>query len=196
MTAGGSAVRTLVLRHGRTVHIRPAEPDDAPALLAALRKAGGETLNLSFGTEGPGISEEEEREYLTRMAASDNSLAIVAVDGEELVGGLTFEGGRRPRLRHAGEFGISVLQAYAGQGLGKALLEYMLEWAHRGGVVRKINLKVRVDNLAAIRLYERMGWVQEGRTTRDTLIDGEFNDCLLMGRNVDPVQPSRGGGGG
>jgi hypothetical protein len=29
--------------------------------------------------------------------------------------------------------------------------------------------------------------VHEGRTTRDTLIDGEFSDCLMMGREVDPV---------
>jgi RimJ/RimL family protein N-acetyltransferase len=53
-------------------------------------------------------------------------------------------------------------------------------------VIRKINLRVRADNAGAIRLYERMGWVHEGRTTRDTLIDGRFNDCLLMGREVDP----------
>ena len=53
-------------------------------------------------------------------------------------------------------------------------------------MVRKINLKVRVDNAGAIRLYQRMGWVNEGRTTRDTVIDGQFNDCLLMGRPVDP----------
>jgi RimJ/RimL family protein N-acetyltransferase len=187
VTASAVADRTLVLRDGRRVRIRRAEPDDASAILAYLGRVGGESINLTFGTEGPGLSEEEEREYLTRVAAADNSLAIVALAGDEIVGGLTFDGGRRARLRHAGEFGISVLQSYAGQGLGKALVEYMLAWAERSGVVRKINLKVRVDNLPAIRLYERMGWVPEGRTTRDTLIDGEFNDCLLMGREVDPA---------
>jgi RimJ/RimL family protein N-acetyltransferase len=187
VTAGAVADRTLILRDGRTVRIRRAEPDDAPAVLAYLRRVGGETINLTFGAEGPEISEEEEREYLARVAASDNSLAIVAVVGDDIVGALTFDGGRRPRMRHAGEFGISVLQAYAGQGLGKALLQYMIEWAERGGVVRKINLKVRADNAPAIRLYERMGWVHEGRTTRDTLIDGKFSDCLLMGREVDPA---------
>jgi RimJ/RimL family protein N-acetyltransferase len=187
MTVGAAADRMLVLQDGRSVRIRRAEPDDAAAVLAYLRRVGGETINLTFGAEGPGISEQEEREYLTRVAASDNSLAIVAVVGDEIVGGLTFDGGHRPRMRHAGEFGISVLQAYAGQGLGKALLEYMIAWAERGGVVRKINLKVRVDNTPAIRLYERMGWVPEGRTTRDTLIDGKFSDCLLMGREVDPA---------
>ena len=185
MTAPAMADQNLVLRNGRSVRIRRAEPDDAAAILAYLSRVGGESINLTFGAEGPGISEEEEREYLTRVAASDNSLAIVAVAGDEIVGGLTFDGGRRARLRHAGEFGISVLQSYAGQGLGRALLEYMIAWAERGGVVRKINLKVRVDNAPAIRLYQQLGWVTEGRTTRDTLIDGEFNDCLLMGRDVD-----------
>jgi RimJ/RimL family protein N-acetyltransferase len=179
--------RSLVLRDGRRVRIRRAEPDDAAAILAYLGRAGAETINLTFGAEGPGVSEQEERESLSRVAASDNSLAIVAVAGDEIVGALTFDGGRRPRLRHVGEFGISLLQAYAGQGLGKALLEYMIAWAERGGVVRKINLKVRVDNVPAIRLYERMGWVHEGCTTRDTLIDGKFGDCLLMGREVDPA---------
>jgi RimJ/RimL family protein N-acetyltransferase len=187
VTAGVTAERTLVLRDGRRVRLRPAEPEDAAAVLAYLRRVGGESINLTFGAEGPGISEEEEREYLTRVSASDNSLAVLAVVGGEIVGALTFDGGTRPRMRHAGEFGISVLQAYAGQGLGRALLECLIAWAERGGVVRKINLKVRADNVPAIRLYERMGWVHEGRTTRDTLIDGQFSDCLLMGRKVDPA---------
>jgi RimJ/RimL family protein N-acetyltransferase len=186
VTAGVGAERRLALRDGREVLIRRAEPDDAGALLAYLGRVGGETINLTFGAEGPGLTEAEEREYLTRVAASDNSLAIVATVGDEIVGSLTFDGGRRTRLRHVGEFGISVAQAYAGQGIGKALIEYMLAWAERGGVVRKINLKVRVDNAPAIGLYERMGWVTEGRTTRDTLIEGGFNDCLMMGRDVDP----------
>jgi RimJ/RimL family protein N-acetyltransferase len=177
----------LVLRDGRRVKIRRAEPDDAAAILAYLTKVGGESINLTFGAEGPGFSEEEEQAYLTYMAAADNSLAIVAVVDDEIVGALTFDGGRRPRMRHAGEFGISVVQAYAGVGLGRALLEYLLAWAERGGIVRKINLKVRVDNLPAIRLYERMGWVREGLTSRDTLLEGQFNDCLLMGREVDPA---------
>jgi RimJ/RimL family protein N-acetyltransferase len=190
MPGGTATGRELLLPDGRTVRIRRAVPDDAAQALAYLRKVGGQTINLTFGAEGPGISESEEREYLARVAESDNSLAIFAVVGEEIVGGLTFDGGKRPRMRHAGEFGISVAQEYAGRGIGRALIEYMIEWAERGGVVRKINLKVRVDNTAAIRLYQSMGWVPEGRTTRDTLIDGQFNDCLLMGRQVDG--PARG----
>jgi len=179
--------RQLQLQDGLAVRIRRATPDDAGALLRYLRQVGGESDNLSFGDEGPGLTEGEEREYLTRVGESDNSLAVVATVGDTIVASLTFDGGRRPRLRHAGEFGISVAGEYAGLGIGRALIEHMLEWAERGGVIRKINLKVRADNAGAIRLYERMGWVHEGRTTRDTLIDGRFNACLLMGREVDPL---------
>lgn len=187
MTASAATERELGLPDGRSVRIRRAVPDDAGPVLEYLRKVGGETVNLTFGTEGPGLSESEEREYLERVGEADNSLAILALVGDTIVGGLTFDGGRRPRLRHVGEFGISVAQEYAGLGIGRAMIEFMIAWAEGSGVVRKINLKVRVDNAGAIRLYQRMGWVHEGRTTRDTLIDGQFNDCLLMGRAVDPA---------
>lgn len=181
-----STERELRLPDGRLVTIRRARPDDAAAALAYLSRVGGETDNLTFGPEGPGLTEAEEREYLERVAAADNSLAIFATVDEQFVGSLTFDGGRRRRLRHVGEFGISVTRAYAGLGIGQAMIEYMLDWAQASGVVRKINLKVRVDNEGAIRLYRRMGWVEEGRTTRDTLIDGKFNDCLFMGLPIDP----------
>ncbi|CAN5844638.1 GNAT family protein [soil metagenome] len=178
--------RELRLADGRVVLIRRAVPGDAGDVLEYLRKVGGETSNLTFGADGPGLTESQEREYLARIAASDNGLAILALVEDRIVGGLTFDGGQRPRLRHVGEFGISVAQEYAGLGIGRAMIEYMIAWAERSGVVRKINLKVRADNGGAIRLYERMGWQHEGRTTRDAFINGKFHDCLLMGRTVDP----------
>ena len=125
--------RPLVLRDGRQVRIRRAEPDDAAAILAYLGRVGGETLNLTFGAEdriqrggGAGLPRPIWRQRTTRsrswrLRKTRSSVAHVRRR-------------RRPRMRHAGEFGISVLQAYAGVGLGKALLEYLLAWAERGGL--------------------------------------------------------------
>ncbi|HXE57529.1 MAG TPA: GNAT family protein [Gemmatimonadales bacterium] len=177
---------TLRLPDGRTVVLRHPEPDDAPAVLAYLRLAGGESPYLTFGSEGPGLSEAEEREFLARVAATDNTFALAALDGDRVVGLVTFEGGRRPRTRHTGELGISVAREYHGQGVGRALLERLIGWAQASGVVRKLDLRVRVDNAAAIRLYERLGFVVEGRIRRDLLIDGAFHDAFLMGRPIDP----------
>ena len=175
----------LQLADGRVIQIRPALPDDAEAVLAYLQKVGGESDNLSFGPEGPGLSETQEREYLAGVAASDNALVLLALHEGAIVGALSFEGGKRARIRHTGELGISVTESFTGCGVGRALLEILIEWAEQSGVIRKLNLRTRVDNIGAIRLYERLGWVVEGRVTRDQGIDGVYTDTLLMGRPVD-----------
>ncbi len=178
-------MRHLELAGGSRIYIRRAVPDDAGALLAYLRKVGGESDNLTFGPEGPGLNEAEEREYLARTAASDNALVLVALHGDTIVGSLSFEGGRRARIRHTGELGISVSRSLTGQGIGRALLEMLIDWAERSAVIRKLNLRTRVDNVGAIRLYERLGWVVEGRVTRDQCIGDVYTDTVFMGRPVD-----------
>lgn len=171
--------------------IRRGEPGDAAAFLAYLRKMGGETEFVTFGPEGINLTEEEEAAYIAKTNASDNAIFLLAVADGEIVGGLTFNGGTRARLRHTGEFGVSVLREWWGRGVAGALITEMLRWARRSGVVRKINLRVRADNRRAIRLYERLGFVHEGRVTRDIQIDGHFYDNLAMGIEIDP-EPEAG----
>jgi GNAT superfamily N-acetyltransferase len=59
------------------------------------------------------------------------------------IGCLNFSGGPRERTAQIGEFGITVRKAYWGLGIGRALIEYLIEWSRNSGVIRKINLKVR-----------------------------------------------------
>jgi len=181
--------RDIALPDGRLVTVRCAVPDDAPALIECLKRVGGESTYLTFGPEGRGLDEVEQRAVLAAAHAKVNALALVAVEGDRIVGNLFFEGGDRSRIRHGGEFGISVLQEFAGKGVGRAMLEMLIAWAEQSGVIRKLDLRVRSDNLGAIRLYERLGWKIEGLITRDLCIDGVFHDALYMGRHVDPPIP-------
>jgi RimJ/RimL family protein N-acetyltransferase len=173
-------------REGRSVQLRQARPDDAAAILDYLRRVGVETPYLTFGAEGVPLSEEEERSVIGRYAAMDNALFLLAVAAGEVVGTLTFEGGNRPRTRHVGEFGVSVAAELHGQGIGRRLVEALIAWAREGGIVRKINLRVRVDNPAAIALYRHLGFETEGQLSRDVLVDGEFYDVIAMGLEIDP----------
>jgi RimJ/RimL family protein N-acetyltransferase len=177
----------MVDGEGRTVRIRHAVVEDAAAILLHLTAAGAETDFLTFGAEGPGFTLADEQESLRLAAASDNRFWILAERDGLVVGNLTFFGGTRPRLRHVGEFGISVLREAWGLGLGRRMLEMLIDWARRGGIIRKINLGVAPSNARAIALYESLGFVVEGRVSRTVLVNGLLDDTVLMGLPIDPA---------
>ncbi|MGE5568578.1 MAG: ribosomal protein S18-alanine N-acetyltransferase [Rhodospirillales bacterium] len=68
------------------------------------------------------------------------------------------------RLRdgHAEVISIAVDPAYRGAGAGAAMLEHTLEHLAAAGA-RSVELMVREDNEAAIRLYHRFGFRRAGR---------------------------------
>lgn len=176
--------RTRTLAGGVCAHIRRAQETDAERCLSYLSRVGGESDFLSFGEGEFDKSLDDERAIISRIKDSDNGIFIIAEVEQEIVGMLTFEGGSRPRTRHAGEFGISIAKAFWGNGLGREMIEALIEWAEANPVIRKLNLRVRVDNERAIRLYRSLGFVEEGVITRDLLVGGRLYDNLLMGRAV------------
>ncbi|GGL60927.1 GNAT family N-acetyltransferase [Sporolactobacillus putidus] len=123
------------------------------------------------------------------VLSRENALFLIAESGGQIVGNLDFSGGSKSRTAHTGEFGISVLKDYWGEGIGKALVAELINWAHKNDVIRKINLRVRTDNARAIRLYKSFGFEEEGTIRRDFLIDGVFYDSLQMGLPIDPSNP-------
>src|SRR5688572_2462715 len=180
--------RFVHTRSGHAVEVRAVAAPDAPALLAYFRRVGAESPHLTFGAEGVELSEAEERAHIVRTRDTQNALFLVATFGGEMIGSLVFSGGARPKTRHTGEFGVSVAQAYWGEGVGRSLVEALLAWATAGGVIRKINLRVRTDNARAIALYERLGFTVEGRVTRAFLTEDGFHDTLLMGRPIEHLR--------
>ena len=168
--------------------LRRAEPNDAEKVVAYLDQVAGESENITFGPGEFGLSVEEERAFLWHTAQSPTSFYLIAEIAGEIAGTLSFSTGKRPRLQHAGEFGMTVLRRYWNRGIGSRMLAYLIDWARQTGTIRKINLSVRVDNLPAIHLYEKYGFVQEGRLTRELYLHGQFVDAYMMGLQIDPPQ--------
>jgi ribosomal-protein-alanine N-acetyltransferase len=75
------------------------------------------------------------------------------------------------------------------QGLGSALLEAVLAWATQNGA-RHLSLEVRASNVAALRLYKRLGFQPEGRRPRYYAHPEE--DALLLGRTITAGLPQAG----
>jgi RimJ/RimL family protein N-acetyltransferase len=83
---------------------------------------------------------------------------------ERVVGHVDLTGGSLYSSLHRARLGIGVEREYRGQGIGSALITAALAWARREHKLRWIDLSVFAHNLRALRLYERLGFRETGRT--------------------------------
>jgi ribosomal protein S18 acetylase RimI-like enzyme len=128
-------------------------------------------------SEAPPI---ERVKAFVRGNIANNFPQFVALDGNEVIGWCEAIPHWTSALKHRASLGIGVLTRYRGQGIGKALLLTCIAKAQELGV-KRIDLEVRADNIDAIRLYKRAGFVVEGRRRIGLHHDGIYYDTLDMG---------------
>ena len=177
--------KEVVLKDGRTMTIRRAEPHDAEEIISFAEIIAAETDNLTFGPGEFGIQADDERAFIKDTNSKDNSAFFVGVVDGAISGMAIFLGGKRPRIRHAGDLSISVRRSCWGVGAGEALMKELLAWAKATGIVTKVNLDVRTDNEGAIRLYRKLGFTDCGLDRRAMNVGGRYFDCLLMELFID-----------
>lgn len=72
------------------------------------------------------IRKADEKEFIKDMSQRENALFIVAQHKDKIIGNLSFSGSSTNRTAHAGEFGVSVLKQYWGNGVGEKLIKYLI----------------------------------------------------------------------
>ena len=177
--------KRIELKSGQVLIIREAQKKDASRILDYVERIAGETDFLNIGPGDFNMSFEDEEKYILSCLESTTAFFIIAEIAGMFAGCITFKGGDKPRIQHVGDFGCSVLKEFWKLGIGSTLLETLIEWAKSSGIIKKLNLRVRLDNDRAIRLYERFGFVREGLTTREHFIDSKFYDSIFMGLQID-----------
>lgn len=173
------------LANGRTLTIREPRKEDGRRIHAYIERVAGETDFLTFGPGDSGVTVSEREKQMVDLTNSPNEIALMAEIDGEIAGFLTFTSQKKPRARHRGVFGVTVSREFWGSGIGKSLIRAMIQWARSTSIIRKINLMVRADNIRAIEMYKKLGFVYEGTTTRDLLISDTFYDAVLMGMEID-----------
>jgi hypothetical protein len=145
-------------------------------------------LNFLFGLrlEGislreHGISKEEVKDFLPDDKAINDQLCLIALNGDDVIGCLTFSRYSKPEYRHAGKFGMSVHPDYWKNGIGGLFLAEMEKWSRNHDFL-KIQLEVWSNNIDAIRLYEKNGYSNEGCRKGSIIRDSNIHDLLLMGK--------------
>jgi ribosomal protein S18 acetylase RimI-like enzyme len=133
-----------------------------------------ETLEEKFPTP------ESFQRYMTELESRPGSVALVAEVEGELCGYLTILPRYPAKLRHTSGLTMGVHHTVRGQGIGNLLLKEALQRVLESSVVEIIYLMVRADNIAAIRLYETMGFDRCAVLRHDTKTpDGYYDGCLM-----------------
>ncbi|THK37415.1 GNAT family N-acetyltransferase [Ensifer sp. MPMI2T] len=155
--------------------IRAASAADWEAL-AALRDLPGVragTLRLPFAPP------EQTRKWLENLTETDT---VIVAELEGRIVGLAGLHRHKGRRQHAADLGMSVHDDYRRRGIGRALLEALINAADRWLGISRIELTVFTDNEAAIGLYRQAGFVTEGVLKSWALRDGALADVLVMAR--------------
>jgi RimJ/RimL family protein N-acetyltransferase len=161
--------------------IRPVQMSDLESLNQALNAICAER---KYVASVDGFSLEEHRQFLENILRKDFPQMVALVE-TKLVGWCDIIPYPETGFTHVGRLGIAILPEYRGQGIGYKLVSACLDWARRIKL-EKVELQVYADNAAAIALYRKFNFVQEGLKKKGRKLDGQYQDILLMAIDLNP----------
>lgn len=152
----------LFLKNGTPVTIRLCVVADAESLITTIKAYLTESDYIPLLPEefNPTIAQEET--LIQSFLVNENSLLLVAAVDNKIVGNIDLTGSHRHAMKHTAMIGMVILKEWRNSGLGTALLEESIKWAKQNPVLEKLWLQVYSDNEAAITIYKKAGFVENG----------------------------------
>jgi [ribosomal protein S18]-alanine N-acetyltransferase len=153
--------------------VRPASVDDARAMAELFAAVAEERVGIA--SEPPVDIGERAAQFARTITGS-----VLAVADGQIIGMLHVEASRHG----FGEIGMLVDRGWRGCGVGSELVRAAIGLAREQGL-HKLSLEVFAHNTAAIALYRKCGFLEEGRRTRQyRRASGELWDSIVMGLAV------------
>lgn len=185
MNVKSSWPKTYPAKDGRQIQVRPAAYGDAPVLHTTLLEVAYEGIYIGVEPEGVGDLPaviERLRRILTNPSASQ----LVAELDRQVVGSIVIEPGRfGQKDRHWCNLGMWVVAAGRELGVGTALMQAALAHARQEGF-EKLVVEVFSSNTAALNLYRKFTFTQEGRQKNQFVLPGiGYVDNILMALEIN-----------
>ena len=165
------------------VVIRRAQPGDAGALVELAQSVASEPEGWLI-SKGAWRTVSEERRFLRALRRYSDATVFLAETPDGIVGRLSLGRDPHPASRHVADLGLMVAAGHRRRGIGRALLDEAVLWARQVGV-RKLELHVFPHNEAALALYARFGFRQEGYRCGHYRRGEDLLDAILMAYDVD-----------
>ena len=173
--------KTFTDKLGRTIVLRNARPEDSANLIKYLKATSSETPYLIREPEEITITEEIEEKFIKAKIDSERELMLLAfIDGKHIGNCSLMSIAPYKRYRHRCDVAIALYKEYCGCGIGKAMLQTVLDVAKSVGY-EQAELEVMAENKDAIHMYEKLGFEKFG-TFPDNMkyADGTYMDANWM----------------
>lgn len=158
------------------IQIRHVEPEDVPAIHAML--ISGHTVAGTMRLPYAPLSSTRQR-----LEPREDTITITAEFQGAVAGFAELVTNSHHRHNHVGEINMVVAdEAHQGLGVGRALLQALVDLADDWLHLVRLQLYVWNDNVRAIALYEDFGFDVEGTLPRFVRGRGQYLDALVMGR--------------
>lgn len=168
--------------------IRPVRMEDAKAA-NEIRIMDGVRENIMALT-----SERISRAEAMISGLTPNDHMFVAEveknDAKKVVGVIGLNVSQSQRTRHSASLGIMVHGDYQGKGIGKALLNKVIDLADNWLMLVRLELGVFTDNERAINMYKSVGFEIEGTKRCAIIRNGKYADEYIMSRIVKRLHSS------
>ena len=127
----------ITLKDGRACTLRNGTAEDGQALLDLFNLTHTQTDYLLSYPEESTHTVQQEADFLKQKTESADEIELLAELDGKVVGSAGISCvGRKEKIRHRAEFGISVDKAYWGLGIGRALTEACIECTGAAGYVQ------------------------------------------------------------
>jgi RimJ/RimL family protein N-acetyltransferase len=170
-------------KSGKKINIFQPSMDRLPELLKFINRLVAEDTYLNLSGRAKTFEEEERwlKGTLTEIKTGKNILFWACYE-DTIVGSVNILHGYE-RSWHVGKIGLMIDKDFRREGIGKFLLELILEKA-KDFDIRIATLEVFSDNVAAISLYEKVGFRVYGRLPKGLFRKGKFSDTIEMLKEV------------
>ncbi|EKD46701.1 MAG: Acetyltransferase [uncultured bacterium] len=143
--------------------------------LEALRE-DAEAFGMSYAEALSLLDEEWQDEFENRkgfiLVASEDSKLLA------MIGAYQEEGEKMKHIAYV--WGVYVRKEHRGKGIGKMLMESLLEELAKNKELEKVDLNVNTSQLSAVRLYEKLGFKIAGTLHSELKIGTKYYDEHVM----------------
>ncbi|HUG83274.1 MAG TPA: GNAT family protein [Euzebya sp.] len=122
----------------------------------------------------------DERRVRAELLESEDTVVYAVEVNDTVIGSIQYSEERAPSYRHAG-IDVFLSADLHGQGLGSDAIRTIARHLIHDRGHHRLVIDPQVDNVAAIRCYERVGFRKVGlMRAYERGPDGEWHDCLML----------------